>query len=523
MSGSERRTEGPRAATGSVLRIGTGRADSLDPATCVDHEGALVLGLLADPLADYEPGTGRLRPAAARSWDVAPDGRSVSFALRPGVAFHHGRAVTAEDYVYALSRVVRPSTGSQIAYHLSVIEGFEDVRAGRAATLAGVRAAGKLRLEVSLTRPFHEIAAVFSHRVTAAVPRELCEGDPDGAFRQWPAGTGPYRVNRAASDGHRLVLDRFTGYHGANEAHPDGGRGRVDRIEFHYVEDEDTAYEAWRTGGLDLVEITGPRAADARRHEESYHLTPCASLTYLGFPVTVAPFDDPVVRRAVAMGIDRRRLCEEAGGGEFPLARGMVPPRLSGDGTVHTPLDGIGFDPARARALLAERGIRPRKVSVVHDADKGHEAWVGLVAGQLRDNLGWEVERRALPRSAYLRWLERPDALFRATWVSDYPSPDTVLAPLFHSGSVGGGGNYTGYRNARVDALIDSARGLSDPGARRSRYREAEAAVCADLPVLPLWYGVTRHLIAGPVTAGDGVLIDLFGAPSPRAFGRSET
>ncbi len=226
------------------------------------------------------------------------------------------------------------------------------------------------------------------------------------------------------------------------------------------------------------------------------------------------------MRRAVALGLDRRALCEAVGEGEFTLADAMVPPRLGGD---RPPLEPLEFDPARARAELAALGVRPeRPVPLVYDGDKGHDRWITLVAGQLRTHLGWDAEIRALPRQEYLRWLDKPDALFRATWVSDYPSVDTVLFPLFHSDSVGGGGNYAGYRNPAVDALIDAARAEADPALRADRYRAAEAAVRADLPVLPLWYGTMRHLIADAVVPAGATAVDLFGAPAPRALGRDE-
>jgi ABC-type transport system substrate-binding protein len=88
-----------------VLRDGRGGNHT---GVVLDHAGALVLRLLADPLIDFTPDTGEPRPAAAASWEVDEDGERVVFRLRPNVRFHHGRVVTAEDYVYSLTRVVRP-------------------------------------------------------------------------------------------------------------------------------------------------------------------------------------------------------------------------------------------------------------------------------------------------------------------------------------------------------------------------------------------------------------------------------
>ncbi|MEY9843029.1 oligopeptide transport system substrate-binding protein [Streptacidiphilus sp. BW17] len=504
-------------ASRSTLKIGIGAPESLDPASCFDHDGALVLGLLTDTLVACEPRSGELRPGAAAAWEVTPDGRRIVLRLRPGVRFHHGRLVTAADYAYSLSRAVRPSTGSQIAYLLSLVDGFDEVRAGRAEILSGVRALAADRLEISLSRPFHEIAAVLSHPITAAVPRELCEGRP-GLFRRSPVGTGPYRFTEGSGAGDAvLVLEHLDGYYGANSAFPEGGAGGPRRVEFHVLDDADAAYRAWQSGRVDIVEVADGRAGDARRAQDAYRVTRCASLTYLAFPVQHAPFDDPLVRRAVAMAVDRSRLCEIAGAGEVLPAASVIPPRLLPGGS-ESSLPGLPFDPEASRRILAGCGAERRSVRIVLDGDRGHGQWVAAAARQLAAHLDWTVEVDALPRSDYLRWLQRPDALFRATWVSDYPSVDTMLFPLFHSAAAEAGGNYAGYRSARVDELIDAARATADPVTRLRRYRDAEAAVCAELPILPLWHGTMRHLVAAGRFEVDGDPIDLFGAPCARLF-----
>ncbi|MBF9070729.1 ABC transporter substrate-binding protein [Streptacidiphilus fuscans] len=512
------------SAPRSTLKIGIGAPESFDPAICFDHDGALVLGLLTDTLVTCEPRSGDLRPGAAEEWEVAPDGRRIVLRLRPGVRFHHGRLVTAEDYVYSLSRAVRPSTGSQIAYLLSLVDGFDAVREGRAEVLSGVRTLAADRLEISLSRPFHEIAAVLSHPITAAVPRELCEADP-ALFRRSPVGTGPYRFSEGSGAGDAvLVLERRDGYYGA---------GGPERVEFHVLDDADAAYRAWQSGRVDIVEVADGRAEDARqarrarrtedarharRARDTYRVTRCASLTYLAFPVQHAPFDDPLVRRAVAMAVDRSRLCEIAGPGDVLPADSVIPPRLLPGGS-ESSLPGLPFDPEAARRILAGRGVERRPVRIVLDGDRGHDQWVAAAAGQLEANLGWTVKVDALPRADYLRWLQRPDALFRATWVSDYPSVDTVLFPLFHSDAAEAGGNYAGYRSARVDELVDAARATADPVTRLRRYRDAEAVVWAELPILPLWHGTMRHLVApGPFEVDGDDPIDLFGAPCARLF-----
>ncbi|WP_280726117.1 ABC transporter substrate-binding protein [Kitasatospora sp. MAA4] len=496
---------------------------AIDPGRAFEHDGALVASLLADPLVDCDPVTGRLAPAAARAWQVAPDGLSVRFRLRPGVRFHHGREVTAQDYCYSLSRVVRPETDSALAHHLSAVEGYAEVAAGSAHLLSGVRRLTDSHLLIQLTRPFHEIAAVFSHRVTAPVPAELAEADP-AAFARRPVSTGPYAVVEEWQPGRGLALERFDGYYAANGAYPDGGAGAARRIEFRIHQDLSSAHRAFLRGELDVTEVPPDQIEEAGRSGPAFHCTPNPMVTYLGFPLPVAPFDDPVVRRAVAMCVDRESIGKRHFAGTRPVADRIVPP-LTGPGALppgaaiaHRPSLNLAYDPDRARQLLAERGIAPPGgVRVLFNAGQGHEGWISDVMRGIRDGLGWQVEERRLDWPGYLRELPHATTLFRMNWTVDYLSADNALHPLTHSAAVGDS-NYARYRNPRVDALIDGARATADAAERRTRYRQAEQLVLDDLPFLPLWQGALYHLVAPERVRPLGPAMNVFGVPALRQY-----
>ena len=278
----------------STARVFIGEPSSIDPCNGFEHDGALLLRFLADPLVDFDPASGAPRAAAAERWQVSADGTQVDFQLRPNVRFHHGREVTAEDYVYSLSRLVRPETGSKLAYHLAMVQGFQDVREGRSDVLSGVIATSPSRLRILLTEPFYEIANVFGHRATAAVPRELAEGDPE-EFRAQPVSTGPYRVAEPWRPGVGLVLERSEVYYGANEAFADGGAGHLNRLDFRIYDELEDAYRDWHAGELDVVKVPPARIPDALALGSRFRRTPCALMQYLGFPTTVPPFDNPAV------------------------------------------------------------------------------------------------------------------------------------------------------------------------------------------------------------------------------------
>lgn len=500
----------------SSIRVFMGEPSSIDPAKGFEHDGALVLRFLADPLIDYTPDTGELRPAAASDWQVDGDGRRVVFSLRPGVRFHHGREVVADDYVYSLSRVVRPETESKLAYNLTMVEGFDDVRAGRSDTLTGVRALDRYRLEVVLSEPFHEIASVFGHRVTAPVPRELCEEDP-GKFRIHPVSNGPYRIADDWEPGRGLALERYDGYYRANSAYPDGGGGSVDRIEMPIYAEVEDGYNDWLAGRLQVTKVPPGRIGEAFQFGERFRRTPCALMQYIGFPTETPPFGDPLVRRAVAMSIDRQSIIDSAFHGTRPIANRILPPVIAGpDGP--DDLLNLPYDPVSARQLLVARGVpTDLELEFRFNAGLGHDGWVSMALEQLSENLGWKFRLRPMGWPEFLEWLPSADSMFRMTWVIDYPSSDNFLYPLFHSASIGHD-NFTRFRADEFDQLITRARSTADTSDRRRLYLDAEQIACNAVPLLPLWFGVQYHLIDLDRFEVAGPPVDIFGEPALRLY-----
>ncbi|MEX0789634.1 MAG: ABC transporter substrate-binding protein, partial [Actinomycetota bacterium] len=138
---------------------------SLDPPAIATNSATIIASHLCDTLVAFDPRTGALRPGLAESWTISPDARKATFQLRPGMKFHNGRDLVAEDFVYSLSRLANPATGSNQHFLLDKVVGYTEVRAGRSPALTGVKAPSPQVLEVELTEPYAEFPTIMSSLV----------------------------------------------------------------------------------------------------------------------------------------------------------------------------------------------------------------------------------------------------------------------------------------------------------------------------------------------------------------------
>jgi oligopeptide transport system substrate-binding protein len=234
------------------------------------------------------------------------------------------------------------------------------------------------------------------------------------------------------------------------------------------------------------------------------HLSPQLSVYYYGFNLTRPPFkDDPGLRRALSLVIDRERLTNAVTGlGEAP-AYGWVPPGVAN----YTPQQ---FDyaakpyeerVAEARELYRRAGYsdkRPLKVEIRYNTGDVHSRLAIAVAAMWKDALGVETTLYAEEFRALLETIQRKETqVFRSSWVGDYN--DAFTFAQLHQSSFGI--NLTGYSNPAYDALLDEAMRTADPVRRRALLEEAERIVLADHPVLPLYFYVNKHLVK-PHVAG---------------------
>ena len=459
---------------------------TLDPPRIADIYGRSVAQQIFDGLVQYDH-TLTIGPALARHWRASRDGRVWTFDLRRGVKFHHGRELTSDDVVFSLTRLLDPRVKSSAVEVLANVKGATDYREGRARTVAGLVARDRYTVEIVLDEalaPFVSALAVGHARI---VPRDLVERDGD-AFGAHPVGTGPFRFSRWER-GREIVLV-------ANPEYFDGPP-KLNGLVFRIFEGgrQDQMYEEFRRRALEdtLIPpaeyrraIADPAAVYVRR--------PMFSVRFYGLNVRAKPLSDRRVRRALVHAVNAETIVGEAFHGRYVTARGVLPPGTLG---YNPALRGYGYDPARARALLAEagfpggRGLGPLTIwSSVKNPSilKEHE----MIRASLAD-VGVKAEfQYQTDWPAYFKTVsEGKLPAFLWAWFADVPDPDNFLLLLFHSKSPR---NVMGYANATVDALVTQGRREGDEGRRAALYRQAEQLVVDDAAVIPIWHYTYERL-----------------------------
>ncbi|MBI4169241.1 MAG: ABC transporter substrate-binding protein [Acidobacteria bacterium] len=480
------------AAAEQVLRFRL-REDppTLDPALANDQISEAVVLNVFRGLVEMDPGTLEVRPAVAAFWTIAEDRRTYTFRLRDDALFHNGRRVTARDVEYSFRRTLSKETNSPRRFILEPIEGAREFAEGKSAAIAGLTIPDEQTIVLRLSRPFAPFLSQLTMVNAALVPREIYD-DPARAYLRAPVGCGPFRFSRWEQSNF-IELLAFDGYY--------GGRPALDRIQVRIIENRESALQEYLAGGLDsLDEVPNHDDALMARLGSEVHEYPFIGTQYIGFNHMLPPFKgNTALRKAFNYAVDKEYIWKALGG--YPPANGIIPPGIPG----HDPdLPGYPYDPAKARRLLAEAGYPDGKglppIAFWFNTSEGIRRLAQKIQADLKA-IGADVTLREVDWAAYLAAVEgTPEQpgqaqMFRFGWYLDYPDADAILRPLLHSSNWGPAGNYFRYRNPRLDALLDEALSLPDPGARAARYREAERiAVMEDAAWLFLSYYQSQTL-----------------------------
>lgn len=485
---------------GGTATIGLTGTRPLDPPRAAGAGAFTVLAAACDTLTALDPETGEPRPALAAAWEVKEGGKRIELSLRTDAEFHDGAPVDARSIAESLSRVARPETASPWAGLLAGVEGYQDVRTGKTARLAGVRIAGPRAIEIALEEPAADLPVILAHPALTPVTPVTLERDPEAVGAR-PVCSGPYRFQEAEGDlDARLV--RHPGYPGVNEALLDRGRGLLNSITVMGFDDAEDAHEAFLRGEVDAALVPEGKAPQGDPASPGYAGRTVPEVTYLALDLARPPTGDVRLRRALSLAIDRLAIIDAAFGDRRPPATGWLAPEAAGTGGCAKWARRTA-DPAAAVSAFVATGDDPAalQVKLVFDGDRIQPLVGEAIGVQVRNVLRIDLDVEPHDgQSVEASLRDRGDA--GAAWIltaaADLPIPGRLLASLF---GTAGADNRLGFSDPAVDALLGKARRAGDPQERARLYGQAEDGVCDQMPAVPLWVGV-RHWSFNPERLG---------------------
>ncbi len=470
---------------GGSLRVGLNEdPPNMDPHQSVAAVDRQVFQNLYDKLVDINQEL-EIVPMLATSWTISNGGRTYTFKLRANVVFHDGTPFNAEAAKYNFERMLDRTFASPRRSEVLLIERLTVV--------------DPLTIQIDLEKPFSPFLAVLSDRagmmVSPTAARRLGRD-----FSREPVGAGPYKfVEKRPQE--RVVLERF-------DRHWDRTAGNVDRITYRTITDEQALLANLKAGELDMINIAPPTDVPALKRDTSLKLLEREGLGYQGIWIntTAPPFNNKALRQAFNATIDRRTLVRVVFGDTASPANGPFPTGLLGsDAGPNGRIPERNLDLARAK--LREGG-QPSGFAFTLKITPGRvQQQIAQVLQSMATDVGIRINIEIVEFGTVLSQLnqQRYDAV-RLGW-SGRPDPD---GNLYAMAVTGGGLNYSGYSNARVDTLLDAARILTISDHRKRAYGDIITILNDDLPLIYLYWGkeykVASLKLAGFVHISDGMM-----------------
>ena len=431
----------------------------------------------------------------AESWGISQDGTIYNFALRPEATWHDGQPVTAEDVVFTVNLMRQ----AELPVPADIRDFWSEVEA---------KALDAHTVQFKLPEAF---APFLDYLTFGLLPRHVWGGlDPkeiaNAPLNLQPVGCGPFRFDHLlVADGRiqGVVLQAFDAYY--------QGRPFLDEVTFRYYASPQAALRAYQEGevlGIDRVtsDILQPALAEPRLN---FYTTRLPRLTLILFNLKnpeVAFFQDPVVRRALYMGLNRRWMIDRILNGQALLANGPIFP---GTWAYYDKLPQMKYDPEEAVKMLREadytfpeegatvRAKDDQKLAfdLLYPDDPQHEA---LAKAIQEDWAALGVQANLVP-VAYERllsdYLEPRDYQAALVDLDLSRSPDPDPYPFWHQAMITGGQNYSQWDDRRASEYLEQARTTPDIAKRMQLYRNFQVYFAREWPALPLFYPLYTYAV----------------------------
>lgn len=431
----------------------------LDPHVATAFSTFAVIGQIYDGLVDLNSDL-ELEPALAKSWKVSDDGLSYTFTLRKGVTFHNGRTMTSDDVVYSYDRIMAEETGSPTASRFTQVD---SVTAPDAQTVV-----------FKLKGPF----APFLSNLTnlTVIPKELVE---EGNVQQEAIGTGPFMLEKWVPDTYVLLR--------ANPNYYRKGEPGVEALKFNIVPEASTRAAGLRSGDYQFLPDVDPATAETIRGVPNVTLLETQDLAYtlMGLNVSQPPFDDPRVREAINLAINRDEITQAVYFGNA-VPGGPLSPALSDWALSTDEFSCYQSDPEAARALLADAGQENLEFEILTFGTLPVVSDLAQVLQAQLSQAGITATINVAEFGTFVQRWQNSDFEAFVSLNGGSTDPDGYLYRTFYTG---GSTNVFEYSDPEVDMLLDEGQTTTDRETRFETYAQVQRDLACTGPAAHVAYG----------------------------------
>jgi len=468
----------PRPAPARVIVIGTtDEPTTLDPALAYDYPSCNVIQNVFDGLVMYKPGTAELVPGLAERWEVADNGTVYTFYLRKGVKFHDGTELTADVVKYSIERAIK-------------LHGDPAFLLTEVAKIESVEVVDKYTVRFRLKEPCAVFLSVMAFTVAYPVSPEAY---PPDKFVDAGIGTGPYKIVKWTR-GVEMVLEANEDYWNPEY------KPKTPKIILKFFKKPETLRLALEKKEIDIAfrELRPTDYIELEKKAEELGIKviwgPGAFIRYIVFNVKQPPFDNKLVRQAIAYAIDRKAIAETVFLGLLEPLYSMVPKGMWSH--IDAFLEKYGErNLEKARELLRMAGYseeNPLKITLWAETGLHYGMtepdFAKMIKDQLEETGLIKVELKLVEWAAYVDNIRKGImGMFLLGWYPDYLDPDDYLTPFVESGSSPSLGCF--YNNSEMDYYLHEALKTVDMDKRTELYIKAQRLLAEDVPVLPLLQG----------------------------------
>jgi peptide/nickel transport system substrate-binding protein len=471
----------------------------LDPTDVTDGESIRLCNQLYDGLVRFVPGETEVEPNLATEWTTSADGLTWEFKLREGVKFHDGTDFNADAVVYNTMRQFDPAH----AEHTGVFEYWEymfggfmgdvDDEGNPTSVVKSVEAVDDYTVRFNMNRPLgpfiQDMGMFYMYQMSPTAVQE--QGENYGLPGFVPAGTGPFKYVEWV-EGDHLTLERYDDYHG-QVAH-------VNRVIIRIIPDNAARYLALQAGDIHGMGFPNPDDSQACEDDPNCQrlLRPPNTTAFINIMTDREPWDDPNVRKALSLAIDKQAIVDSLYGGLGIVGTQFVPPSLWG----HNPdIEDYGYDPEEARRLLDEAGVEegftfdfwympnPRPYYPVPED-------IAEAIGSYWADVGLNPQLKTEDWSTYLD--DRNAGVFdiwMIGWTGDNGDPDNFFCYFVCLPKPKEGNWNTELAQKTIDLLLE-AQTLSSQAEREPLYQEAAEYVHEDAARIFMAHNKTSLLFA---------------------------